>query len=125
MKQRLPGSGRRLKDVLRLGDPAVLDSMLTTDERHRIRGRLPRTAPEQSTADGYGWLMPVLAVALGLLVVAVIWNRPPRQQPSTPVASATQSQLANVGVTTGGSVQQIRLITPNGTQIVWLLKTGL
>lgn len=121
MKQRLPGSGPRLKDVLRLGDPAELDSMLTPGERHRIRRRLRRTEPEPSTADGYGWLMPGLAVAVGVLLV-VTWNRPPRQQLSTPVASAT---LANVGVTTGDSMQQIRLITPNGTQIVWLLKTGL
>jgi hypothetical protein len=122
MKQRLPGSGRRLKDVLRLGDPAELDSMLTPDERHRIRRRLRRTEPEPSTANVYGWLMPGLAVAVVVLVLAVIWNRPPRQQLSTPVASAT---LANVGVTTGDPVQQIRLITPNGTQIVWVLKTGL
>ena len=69
--------------------------------------------------------MPVLAAALALLVGAVIWNVQPRRQPSTPMASVTQRQLSSVGVTTGGSVQQIRLITPNGTQIVWLLKTGL
>ena len=125
MKQRLPRSDGRLRDVLRLGDPAALDSMLTTNERQRIRGRLSRTAPEQSQASGYRWPMPVLAAALALLVGAVIWNVQPRRQPSTPLASVTRRQLASVGVTTGGSVQQIRLITPNGTQIVWLLKTGL
>ena len=124
MKPRLTGSGRRLKDVLRHGDPAALDSMLTTDERNRIRGRLLRTAPEESTAHGARWLMPVLAAAVGLLVIAVIWSLPRRQEPSAPVV-ATGSQPVAAGVPTGDSVQQIRLITPAGTQIVWLLKTGL
>ena len=117
MTQKSVDSGRRLKEVLRRGDPATLDRTLTSDERRIIQDRLARLALERPASGGYGWWRPGLAVAVALGTL-LVWTQLPGER-----SAATVPQSGERVATPDDAVQQVRFITPNGTQIVWLLNT--
>ena len=122
MKQQSPTSRSPLEDVLRRGDPAAIDSSLTVDERGRIRGHLSRITPARSPRAGFRWLVPAVAGALGCVGLAVTLNRVTREEPSSRTVSSASSPAPHGEATPEPAIQQIRFITPNGTQIVWLLR---
>lgn len=120
------GSSHRLADALRRGDPAAVDSAMTEDERRRVRSRLASARPEAGPPRAYGWLAAMVAVAAGLLVLAVVWNRPTGGELAAPAKSAAAPIPAKVESPAGGErTQQIRIITKNGTQIIWILNPDL
>jgi hypothetical protein len=117
MTQKSVDSRPHLQDVLRRGDPATVDQALTSDERRAIQDRLARLALERP-AHAYGWWRPRLAMGLAL-VALLVWIQWPRERSATTLPPPDQR-----AATHDDAVQQVRFITPNGTQIVWLLNTG-
>jgi hypothetical protein len=113
-------------DALRRGDPAAVDSAMTEDERQRVRSRLASAPSAAAPPRAYGWSTAVVAVAAGLLVLAVVWNRPTGGELSAPAESAAAPVPAKVESPAGRErTQQIRIITKNGTQIIWILNPDL
>jgi hypothetical protein len=126
MKREEQRAGRRLGHALQNGDPATFDSAMTDDERGRIRARLMDVWPETSPSLGHGWLKPVFAVGVGLLVLTIAWNWTIRERSSAPVPKAARVENAPDRVETDGhEVQQVRFVTSGGTQIIWLLNPDL
>jgi hypothetical protein len=127
MKREERTPDRRLGDALREGDPAAFDSTMTDEERRRINAQLMHVGPEDPAERARGWLNPVLAVGVGLLVLAVVSNWPTRDRhPTAPVQrTAAVENVAERTTTEGHEVQQVRFVTSGGTQIIWLLEPDL
>ena len=102
---------KRLRDLLRQGDPA---RAMTPEESDRIRRTVLREAARSETREparpAFRWA-PVLAMASTVaLAVGLGWGL--RERPEVPV----QEELARP--------RQIQFQTPGGTRIIWVLQPG-
>lgn len=103
---------KRLRDLLRQGDPA---RPMTPDESDRIRHLVLREAARSEASEPahppLRW-GPVFAMASAVaLAVGLGWGL--RERPEIPVA---QEELARP--------RQIQFETPGGTRIIWILQPG-
>lgn len=131
-----PGpSDSRLREKLRLGDPASEDSGLEADERRRMRQRLVREVLTGPAVRRRLW-RPAFAVGLAVLFMAVLWRwpYPPRLGPHESVAPSPVSiqsppspapGQAPAPQSAGRNVQQIHFVTRGGTRVIWLLTSGM
>ncbi len=115
--------GRRLRELLRLGDPAGDGAEPSAAESAELRRVMLRSA---RTTTPVRWL-PLATAATGAIAAAVLLlpggfeptATPPVQEMTT---DAENGPAANRAAEDG---RQIRFATENGTQIIWVLDPDL
>lgn len=106
-----------LRDLLKEHDPARGSEGLSGEERALIRRAVVRAAGEPTPR---GSLVPLWAAAGVVAALAIgaglaIWPRP------GPAPSLPAPDTAGVDETTGRSRRELHIVTPGGTQVVWVL----
>jgi hypothetical protein len=113
-----------VRDLLKRHDPALRREGLTEEEQARMRRAVMRAAGEtpapRTLSDRLLPLVPRWTAAGVLAVLAIgagltLW---PRQRPAP---ALPESDAAGLARTTDRSRRELHIVTPGGTQVVWVL----